>query len=64
MIQFGKRCIQRFLYHAIQNGMTMGIVNPECFLIYDEIQNILERVEDVFLNREMLPNGYWILLKM
>jgi cobalamin-dependent methionine synthase I len=27
------------LYHAIQNGMTMGIVNPSCS-IYDEIQKI------------------------
>ena len=26
-----------FLYHAIQNGMTMGIVNPEMLEIYDEI---------------------------
>jgi 5-methyltetrahydrofolate--homocysteine methyltransferase len=31
----GKRCIL-FSYHAIQNGMTMGIVNPE-MSIYDEI---------------------------
>jgi 5-methyltetrahydrofolate--homocysteine methyltransferase len=29
-----------FLYHAIQNGMTMGIVNPEMLSIYDEIQKI------------------------
>jgi cobalamin-dependent methionine synthase I len=28
MIQFGKMH-SVFLYHAIQNGMTMGIVNPE-----------------------------------
>jgi 5-methyltetrahydrofolate--homocysteine methyltransferase len=41
-----------FLYHAIQNGMTMGIVNPEMLEIYDEIdQNLLEHVEDVLLNR-------------
>jgi 5-methyltetrahydrofolate--homocysteine methyltransferase len=26
-----------FLYHAIKNGMTMGIVNPEMLEIYDEI---------------------------
>ncbi|MBU0940634.1 MAG: dihydropteroate synthase, partial [Bacteroidetes bacterium] len=26
-----------FLYHAIQNGMTMGIVNPEMLTIYDDI---------------------------
>jgi 5-methyltetrahydrofolate--homocysteine methyltransferase len=41
-----------FLYHAIKNGMTMGIVNPEMLEIYDEIdKNLLEHVEDVLLNR-------------
>jgi 5-methyltetrahydrofolate--homocysteine methyltransferase len=41
-----------FLYYAIQNGMTMGIVNPEMLEIYDEIdKNLLEHVEDVILNR-------------
>ena len=41
-----------FLYHAIQNGMTMGIVNPEMLEIYDEIDPILlEHVEHVLLNR-------------
>lgn len=41
-----------FLYHAIKNGMTMGIVNPEMLEIYDEIDPILlEHVEDVLLNR-------------
>jgi 5-methyltetrahydrofolate--homocysteine methyltransferase len=41
-----------FLYHAIQNGMTMGIVNPEILEIYDEIDPILlEHVEDVLLNK-------------
>ena len=41
-----------FLYHAIQNGMTMGIVNPEMLTIYDEIpKDLLEHVEDVILNR-------------
>ncbi len=42
-----------FLYHAIQNGMTMGIVNPEMLEIYDEIDPILlTHVEDVLLNRK------------
>ncbi|WP_396147714.1 methionine synthase [Flavobacterium sp.] len=42
-----------FLYHAIQNGMTMGIVNPEMLEIYDEIdKTLLEHVEDVLLNRK------------
>ena len=41
-----------FLYHAINNGMTMGIVNPEMLTIYDEIpKDLLELVEDVILNR-------------
>ena len=41
-----------FLYHAIKNGMTMGIVNPEMLTIYDDIEkDLLEHVEDVILNR-------------
>ncbi|MCF8319599.1 MAG: methionine synthase [Flavobacterium sp.] len=41
-----------FLFHAINNGMTMGIVNPEMLTIYDEIpKDLLEHVEDVLLNR-------------
>ncbi|WP_281637174.1 methionine synthase [Flavobacterium marginilacus] len=41
-----------FLYHAIQNGMTMGIVNPEMLTIYDDIpKDLLEYVEDVILDR-------------
>lgn len=41
-----------FLYHAIQHGMTMGIVNPEMLEVYDEIpKDLLEHVEDVLLNR-------------
>ncbi len=41
-----------FLYHAIQHGMDMGIVNPTMLEVYDEIdKQLLERVEDVLLNR-------------
>ncbi|SHF88643.1 methionine synthase [Flavobacterium defluvii] len=41
-----------FLYHAIKNGMTMGIVNPEMLTIYDDIpKDLLEYVEDVILDR-------------
>ena len=41
-----------FLYHAIQHGMDMGIVNPTMLAVYDEIpKDLLERVEDVILNR-------------
>ncbi|MCB0737593.1 MAG: methionine synthase [Bacteroidetes bacterium] len=41
-----------FLYHGIQHGMDMGIVNPTMLEVYDEIpKDLLERVEDVLLNR-------------
>ncbi|SHH75219.1 methionine synthase (B12-dependent) [Chryseolinea serpens] len=41
-----------FLYHAIQDGMDMGIVNPAMLEIYSDIdKTLLERVEDVLLNR-------------
>lgn len=41
-----------FLYHAIQRGMDMGIVNPGTSVLYTDIpSDILERIEDVVLNR-------------
>lgn len=41
-----------FLYHAIQQGMDMGIVNPGTSVLYTDIpSDILERIEDVVLNR-------------
>ena len=41
-----------FLYHAINHGMNMGIVNPNMLEIYDEIpKKLLDHVEDVLLNR-------------
>lgn len=41
-----------FLYHAIKNGMNMGIVNPSMLEVYDEInKDLLERVEDVLFDR-------------
>ena len=41
-----------FLYHAIQAGLDMGIVNAGQLSVYEEIaQDLLERVEDVLLNR-------------
>ncbi|MGD0712160.1 MAG: methionine synthase, partial [Bacteroidales bacterium] len=41
-----------FLYHAIHEGMDMGIVNPAQLDIYDEIpKDLLQLVEDVVLNR-------------
>ena len=41
-----------FLYHAIQHGMNLGIVNPAMLEVYDEIdEDLLERVEDVLFDR-------------
>lgn len=41
-----------FLYHAIQVGMDMGIVNPATSVLYTDIPaDILEQIEDVVLNR-------------
>lgn len=41
-----------FLYHAILNGMDMGIVNPSMLEVYTDIdKELLEFVEDVLLNR-------------
>ncbi|MEZ5001463.1 MAG: methionine synthase [Chitinophagales bacterium] len=41
-----------FLYHAIKAGMDMGIVNPAMLEVYDDIpKELLEKVEDVILNR-------------
>ena len=41
-----------FLYHAIQNGMNMGIVNPTMLEVYDDIpKDLLEHVEDVILDK-------------
>ena len=41
-----------FLYHAIQAGMDMGIVNAGMVGVYDDLDPTLrERVEDVVLNR-------------
>ena len=40
-----------FLYHAIKNGMDMGIVNPNMLEVYEEIpKELLEKVEAVLLN--------------
>jgi len=41
-----------FLYHAIKNGMNLGIVNPTMLEIYDEINpELLQCVEDVLFDR-------------
>jgi len=40
-----------FLYHAIKNGMNLGIVNPTMLEVYDNIpKDLLERVEAVLFN--------------
>ena len=48
-----------FLYHAIQAGMDMGIVNAGMVGVYDDLEpNLRERVEDVVLNRQpRIPEG-------
>ncbi|HEV3204948.1 MAG TPA: methionine synthase, partial [Gemmataceae bacterium] len=41
-----------FLYHAINAGLSMGIVNAGQLQVYDEIpKDLLQHVEDVLLNR-------------
>src|SRR5262249_15557715 len=41
-----------FLYHAIKAGLDMGIVNPGQLMVYEDIpKELLQRVEDVLLNR-------------
>ena len=41
-----------FLYHAIQAGLDMGIVNPQQLEVYEEIdRELLQYIEDVLLNR-------------
>ncbi len=52
-----------FLYHAIRAGMDMGIVNPGMLEVYEEIpKDLLERVEDVLLNRR--PDATERLVKL
>ncbi|MFI7982095.1 vitamin B12 dependent-methionine synthase activation domain-containing protein, partial [Acinetobacter baumannii] len=47
-----------FLYHAIKQGMTMGIVNAGQMAIYDDIPTELkEAVEDVILNQNQGESG-------
>ncbi len=47
-----------FLYHAIQQGMTMGIVNAGQMAIYDDIDaELKEAVENVVLNRNQGESG-------
>lgn len=47
-----------FLYHAIKNGLTMGIVNPAMLEIYDDIPiEARDAIEDVMLNRNQGESG-------
>jgi 5-methyltetrahydrofolate--homocysteine methyltransferase len=47
-----------FLYHAIQAGMTMGIVNAGMMGVYDDLNpELKQRVEDVVLNRIVDANN-------
>lgn len=41
-----------FLYHAVRKGMDMAILNPAASVMYEELPaEVLERIEDVILNR-------------
>jgi len=52
-----------FLYHAIQAGMSMGIVNAGQLAVYDDLPKELKKsVEDVVLNRS--PDATENLLKI
>ncbi|SIQ18838.1 methionine synthase (B12-dependent) [Alkalispirochaeta americana] len=52
-----------FLYHALQAGMTMGIVNAGQLAVYDEIpRNLCAAVEDLVLNRT--SNATEVLLEL
>tara|TARA_R110002111_G_scaffold260623_1_gene332110 strand:- start:1933 stop:5640 length:3708 start_codon:yes stop_codon:yes gene_type:complete len=52
-----------FLYHAIQAGMNMGIVNASQLAVYDDLPaELKEKVEDVILNRT--PEGTEALLEI
>ncbi|WP_443006232.1 MULTISPECIES: methionine synthase [unclassified Serratia (in: enterobacteria)] len=52
-----------FLYHAIRNGMDMGIVNAGQLAIYDDLSaELRDAVEDVILNRR--PDGTERLLDL
>lgn len=52
-----------FLFHAIKNGLDMGIVNAGMLEVYEEIDPVLrEKVEDVILNRS--PEAAEALIKL
>jgi 5-methyltetrahydrofolate--homocysteine methyltransferase len=52
-----------FLYHAIKQGLDMGIVNPTTSVLYTDIpENVLEKIEDVVLNRR--PDAAERLIEM
>ena len=41
-----------FLYHAIQHGMDMGIVNPTMLEVYEQVdKELMVHIEDVLLDR-------------
>ena len=51
-----------FLYHAIQQGMDMGIVNPATAVMYSDLDpDLLVKIEDVVLNRR--PDAAEILIE-
>ena len=47
-----------FLYHAIQAGMDMGIVNAGLMEVYDDVDEDLQKLcEDVVMNRNQGESG-------
>lgn len=51
-----------FLYHAIESGMDMGIVNPSSSVLYSDIpEGLLKQLEDVVLNR--FPEAQEVLVE-
>ena len=51
-----------FLYHAIQAGLDMGIVNAGCLPVYDDIhKDLLRLCEDLLWNRDP-EGGSWAVL--
>ena len=58
---FARRCTAAFLYHAIEAGLDMGIVNAGQLEVYDEIPaELLEHVSRMSCSHAapMLPNGW------
>ncbi|NOR86440.1 MAG: methionine synthase [Bacteroidales bacterium] len=52
-----------FLYHAIQAGLDMGIVNPALLQVYNEVEpELLQKVEDIIFNRHNQATDELVLI--